>query len=806
MSKNKTLFPYDMNLVVHNLIASLKVKRYTNIEIFQRLGGVLLQGLILVTAIFIFVPFSPSMPGESLDPSWAYGMNQALAQGFAIGQDITFTFGPYASIYTKTFHPVTDGLMLWGSLYLGLSFGILVLLLFNNSRWVLQLGLLLVLSSIMYSVDALLFFYVLMTGFYCYKLAVRSNEFDRTCKYQSLLLVTVLFPIGLLPLIKGSIFILCVAIIAFVCTLLALRKHWKYFLISLFTPIISIVIFWVVSGQSLSGLMSYMISLTPIISGYTEAMMIKGDWHEIAYYLIASILLLWTIYHEDKNKFNIKIFLMLILFVSLFVTFKGGFVRHDGHAIMAGAFLLLTAFLLNTMFNSSRATLVLIVSIFVWMFIDSHYIKTSTESMLRGVITTYSNGLHGIKMRIKNASQLEDEYRETVARLHNKMKFPKLQGTTDIYSYNQSYLISSENIWNPRPTFQSYAAYTPLLVEENMNHISRLNAPENLILKIEPIDGRLPSLEDGASWPIIFSNYEPTSLKDDFLFLKKNGAKRNIFDLSTGNESHYFADIVALPQFDNSIFAKINVSQSVLGKIVSILYKPTQLNITLNLDNGATKSYRLVSSMAKTGMLISPLVENTAEFGFMYDGKLYLKDKKVKSFVIDSDGGHMLWESKYEVQFFDFNVPKNKQINNLFNFQRLIILPDNYHIQNTAACDGGIDFVNGLSPASVAFSASALLSVNGWLAVSAEKGEVADTIMLVLTDASGYRSFVETQPTSRPDVGNAFKNKQLDSSGYSATVDVSKLKGQYTLGLAYKLNNEINICQKFNITGNFKGH
>ena len=63
-----------------------------------------LQVLLFITLICIFVPFSPAMPGEGLDPSWVFGMNQAVAQGFAFGRDLIFTFGPYASIYTKTFH------------------------------------------------------------------------------------------------------------------------------------------------------------------------------------------------------------------------------------------------------------------------------------------------------------------------------------------------------------------------------------------------------------------------------------------------------------------------------------------------------------------------------------------------------------------------------------------------------------------------------------------------------------------------------------------------------------------------------
>ena len=54
-------------------------------------------------------------------------------------------------------------------------------------------------------------------------------------------------------------------------------------------------------------------------------------------------------------------------------------------------------------------------------------------------------------------------------------------------------------------------------------------------------------------------------------------------------------------------------------------------------------------------------------------------------------------------------------------------------------------------------------------------------------------------------VGEYFKNKQLDSSGYSVAADVSQLKGLHSLSLAYEHNAAVNICAQFNILGDFKG-
>ncbi|WP_192561945.1 hypothetical protein [Pseudomonas gozinkensis] len=79
--------------------------------------------LFLIFTIFcVFIPPNPTVPMEVLDNSWMFGMNQATAQHLAFGRDIIFTFGPYASIYTKEYHPATDLLMLLGGTYLALSY------------------------------------------------------------------------------------------------------------------------------------------------------------------------------------------------------------------------------------------------------------------------------------------------------------------------------------------------------------------------------------------------------------------------------------------------------------------------------------------------------------------------------------------------------------------------------------------------------------------------------------------------------------------------------------------------------------
>jgi hypothetical protein len=71
------------------------------------------------TAVLFLLPLSPDFPNRNFDASWAYALNEAVARHLIFGRDIVLTFGPLAFIYTKMYHPATDGIMLLGSAMLG---------------------------------------------------------------------------------------------------------------------------------------------------------------------------------------------------------------------------------------------------------------------------------------------------------------------------------------------------------------------------------------------------------------------------------------------------------------------------------------------------------------------------------------------------------------------------------------------------------------------------------------------------------------------------------------------------------------
>ncbi len=607
--------------------------------------------ILLLVTMSTFVPFSPKLPASGIDSSWALGLNQAVAQGLAFGKEIIFTLGPYSSIYTKAYHPATSVMMNAGSLYLAISYWVAVLLLMHNSRWYWTLIFCIPLFGMLYARDSLFFSYALLVGLISYKMMYRPKEIPNSKNTRMLLIAFLFTPFGLLALIKGSMLIVCLAVAGLCFIFFLVNKQIHYAIACLASLIVSLVLFWLAAGQSIIYLPNYLVSSISIASGFSEAMSTLGNANEIVLYLITSnSIFLLILCHKKVQPGGAKLFLLCIFSAFLFVSFKTGFTRHVGHAFIPGTSVLLAGLFLPFLFHSGGTYLILFISLGSWNYINGHYTKISIFDNFK---SSYSATSHGLKSRIQDSQWLEKNFAFTMNFLREQANFPSLQGTTDIYSYNQSYLISSQNRWSPRPIFQSYSVFTQGLAEDNKKHLQEGQSPDNIIFKIEPIDGRVPSLEDGASWPLLLNHYKPTRVHNGYLFLDKRKTIFHPKESLLSSEHHAFGELVILPEHKKPVFATIEIQPTIWGKLATIFFKPNQLEIILHLKNGTIRQYRLIASMAKSNFLLSPLIENTVEFSSLYRKNGVLNEKTVTSFTITTthDSG-WFWKHVYTVTLY----------------------------------------------------------------------------------------------------------------------------------------------------------
>ena len=768
----------------------------------------LLALVLCLTLLIVFVPLNPVMPTSGIDASWMFAMNQSIAQKLSFGKDMIFTFGPYASIYTQLYHPATDRLMVWGSVFLALNYFFLLLLLGKGVRLYALVAYGVFLATLMPSRDALLFSYLLILSLVIYRVTLPDDQAMKLSLAKSVERAVPLFfaPLGLLPLIKGSLLPIC-GITAILCgALYLLRKQKAQASLSMGIPAISCVLFWVLAGQPIPALPGFFLNSTQIISGYTEAMALPGDWRECVLYALASVLILLVVVWTARGPEISRGFLCVSYALFLFTAFKSGFIRHDlQHNMIAGTSILAAALLLMFVLGEKHLFLPLVMAAIVWM-----YMNHTTPLNVIGVASnrmqsTFERAGLGVRKRWSGNEAMSREYDKSLAAIRDEFPIPSMSGTSDFYSFNQAWLLASKNKWEPHPVAQTYSAYTPALAELDLQHLQGSKAPDNIVFRVEPIDGRLPSLEDGLSWPALINGYFTQKLDRETAFLRKRTATRGTVTAAEeeiSSNKYEFGEEVSLPEEPVPLFARLEITPTFPGRVLSALYKPPTLYISLRLRDDSRIRYRTISNMMRTDFLISPLIENTQQFVLLAaSGTKYLANHEVQSITISSDSPKgLFWNAGYSLRLSKLFLSENTDAENSLLFDKMEnALPDGVSSSSTLVCEGMIETVNGKPARSGIAPVTNILWVNGWMTVAAKDGTVPDSVFVTLTNETGKTIYVPARNTPRNDVKRHFQQPAMPDPGYTALIDVSALTGHYTLGLARSYKGNLGACQQFKL-------
>lgn len=753
----------------------------------------------LITVTCLLVPLFPSMPAQGLDPSWHYGLNQAVAQGLSFGQEIVFTYGPYSSIYTRAYHPATDGLMVWGGLYFSLVFALALCLALKEYpvRYllILVLGFAFV-GAVPHALfsprDPFFFLYPLFVSAYlCGGFSRQAALGPALDLFATGLLLSVF---GLIALTKISIFLLCGACLAVILAHFIWRREYARAFVALFSPAVTLVLLWVLSGQSILNLPFYFRSMVPIVSGYSDAMSLDGEPSDIIAYLVVFAAVLWVLLTERIRPHSTRVALVVIFSLAMLVVFKASFVRHDNHAFMAGNFVILTGLLLTVALPSRRSVLALAAGCLGFLVIVSNHLSIKSIFEPGNMLSVYTSAWRGLEVRSAEGNTLLDSFEKARLNLEAKAGIPTLPGTSDIYSWEQSRLLATDNTWNPRPTFQSYTVYTPSLARANNEHLRGERAPDNILFKIHPIDDRLPALEDGASWVSLLTNYQPVAVESERLLLENRQVDAvDAMNFIAGDEKA-FNELITVPDTAAIVHSRISVRKSLLGSLVNLAYKASPLEITLHMKNGAEERYRFVAGMAQEGILISPLIRSAEEFELLYVGQQMLLDKRVASFSIAPTRWPLLWHNSVDVEF---NAVDEGALGRAEGVSGLEKPAPHTGVEPAAAetCRGEISYLNGFPPSADHIPAASTLSLSGWLAVDTGSGLRSTNAQLILWNRAGARYLIATNRRIRRDLVDRYDNTDLIGSGYAAGADISRLdSGEYLLAPGYEVGGTLYQC------------
>jgi hypothetical protein len=617
----------------------------------KKIVVVILNIILAITVFCVFLPLIPVMPSEvDLDPSWVIGINQAVAQKMRFGEEIIFTFGPYASIYTKGYHPATEHLELFGSFYLAALYTLALIGTLRHSNIIMIAAMGLLIAGFTTSYDSLFFSYGLLTGIFTLQIISEEKCNSSQNPISNLVTIGLLFSaFGLYPLIKGTLFAFYSAIVLIAVVFCLWNKKRTYALLIPSSAAVSMMGFWIYSGQEISDLIVYYASISSIIAGYSDAMSSSGNRWEVISYAITSVLL--CLYILLKGRLCPKsIYLFLMFSIFLFINFKAGFVRHDQHSLMCGVSVVFAALLILSMLPSKIALVLTLLAGAVLLQTESNHKKNVIAAATEQLQATYLRSWSGLQLRMMHHDQIKKQFKDGLEALAKHRPLPLLAGKSDIYPFDQAYLLASGNQWATRPIFQSYSAYNPKLSGINNHFLKTVQAPDNIFFRIATIDGRLPSSDDGESWSTLLRLYQSTGSNKDYVILSKNrGAvtSEKITEIST--KAYPVNSWIEIPKTTSNLYARVNIKPTLLGKLKTLLFKSSELGIAARLEDGSVKQFRLIPGMASAHFLLSPLIENTAEFGLLFTDPQSLQKKQVRAISLWAEGNPKDWEKTYEL-------------------------------------------------------------------------------------------------------------------------------------------------------------
>ncbi|MBB3048506.1 hypothetical protein FHR99_002780 [Litorivivens lipolytica] len=629
------------------------------IQAVRYLGWALLLSLLALACLAMYLPAAPSMPIDDVDPAWIMGMAYALANNLVIGRELIFTFGPFAGVYTKAYQPEIFHFSLIAASILALGLFLLLAYLKQGVRYYWILLVALVPIGLNYMGDPVFLMYPYLLGLFLNRaLEAEREELHISLNWlNKVAFVLMLLPLGLLPLIKGSFLVGCLGSVVLCLGYSAWHRN-RFFLITLsVVPLLALITGWMLSGHSVADLPNYFSAMSPIISGYAQAMSDPGNEAPLLLYVIACIVLGWQFLFRSETPASACWFLALNAGMFLFLAFKAGFVRYDSHALIAALSLLIAVLSMRFVRVEGASAGLIVLALLAWMSIDRQHRETSTNDFYQHLKDAFKSTSKVIRDYDELDAQWRQDYHAALDKIVEGCGLDSdLQGRVDIYPWRISCAIAADLNWSGRPILQSYSVYTEELLVLNRNHLRSSRAPDTLLFDVAPIDGRYPSLDESLSWPVFVQHFKVTESLDQFLKLERRDTKRELTRERLRRSEARLGKVVVLPENRGNLWAEFKLKSTFLGRLWALFIKPPELMMTVMQTSGEQEVYRLVPEIAKAGFLLSPTLEDREQFAdWLQRGEA---DTGVAQITIEAQyGAGVLWQSDYQLTLSSFQFP-----------------------------------------------------------------------------------------------------------------------------------------------------
>jgi hypothetical protein len=593
---------------------------------------------ILIT--FLAWPILNHPAATGLDPSWQIGLHLVTWMDLRQGVDFVFTYGPLGFLSVPV--PYLGGTSLLALLAVGaVYFGLVAFVLVESRRLVPLWAAILVTLAIARVFASLQPFeaFEALVFVVCVEALGGRIRLPPASIAVGLGIAAAIASFGKL---NTGVFIAAMGL----ATAVTIDRRWWLGLAAFAgSAIVSGLVFWVGTGQSIVDLPAFVVGGVQIISGYSEAMGADRDpgllWMYIAFAGIVG-LFAWTAFEASRDwPDRRRLGLALVCIVLTFAMWKVAFTRWN--TPYAFATFLVAVAILGPRLRDRR---VWMTSLLVVGLVSLAAARVTPASYVDVVASARSLAREAVTAVVPSrAAGAEERSRSTLRSKYglDAATLAELSGhrvSIDPYEVGVAFAYP-ELTWAPLPVFQSYSAYTPALDRLNADRLASAMAPDRILRGVQlisdppdwlsrqrgrplaagesipfTVDGRNRWFEAPATTLETFCRYRQLSANATWQVLGVSGGSCGPAE-PLGSVVADAGAVVQVPieqRPDRFVVVRVHgLEPSVVDRVKAALYKATEWYVTID-----GVRYRLVAPTASDGLLLAvpPAADGTGAFSF----------------------------------------------------------------------------------------------------------------------------------------------------------------------------------------------
>ncbi len=577
----------------------------------------------LTLAMWCVLAAFPALPPPTrlgLDPSWVLGINLAHVQGLVMGRELVWPYGPLAYLSI----PNPAGQHMWAAfLYKMLVYAIwggavlrlcVWLLPFRRGLWVAMVWGVVAAMDPFFSGDHL----------EAAVLTLALTFLLDQSRWKSIELLLLSLAAATALLVRYNLGIEAIAVVL----ILSLGKDVTQRAIPALAalPIALLALFAAATGH-ITALWPYLRNGWELATGYSEAMSVPGPAAVWLTYLGAFACLFGLALRISPRDSRFWAAFAVAAVFSFFL-FKNSVVRQDGSHSAPFFLKLCLISLFFTILKSTRRVAVPLAALQV-ASLAAGYVPVARVWPETPVQTLN-------RLTLRDTAKLAWDYAhwprtwrrmETETSLNLRagwLPAPFLDavgnGTVDAAPWNIAVLRANGWRWQPRPVFQSYAAYTPALDSLNAGHIRSPGAADFVLVNWEAIDGRHPFLEDPLSWKARLDYYVSDYMDGGNLLMRRRASPlTHTVEPITAGTLHWNQEAAA-PIAREWVILYAEIHPTLSGRLRKLFFRLDPVWLRVTFQSGYTQKWRVIRPNLQSGVLMNMLPKDLGDLALIGRG------------------------------------------------------------------------------------------------------------------------------------------------------------------------------------------